>query len=421
MGMDNVEKPGFPGVFFAWGAMTDFTLPRVSILNSRKPLHIRPNDRWIRLSRYVFDRVCRNDTVLVSGLGNHPYDYVSYLGRSNQRPMMIVCRDVLPFLEEDASLKTFLDAYGEFFSQEDTLLISPFTPGKQRSVRERQVIRDRCITGLSGLICAVEIRSGGNMEQIIVDALEEGKHVWAFQPRQSDDSNLGNERLIEAGAEALEIEAEYLREKAVEDVKNPPERLSYELDGGPYLIHFTRSCPGPWPGQSIYDYYRSVDENHEGAGHSGFDTLKRILREARIRGSNRLIRGGQNVVSLTACNINELNDLITWRPGLIRWTMEPYGIAFDRDILEEFGAEPVIYGDDGDRLGLSSGDRYRFQFHDPPDTDWSHEKEWRLKGDLAFMDVPAESIRIIVSSEEEAREIRKKFGMMPVVANRSKP
>ena len=421
IGSDNTKKSGLPGIFFAWGGMTDFKLPRVSILNSRKPLHVRPDDRWVRLSRYVFDRVCRNDTVLVSGLGNHPYDYISYLGRSNERPMVIVCRDVLPFMADDASLKLFLDAYGEFLSRENTLLISPFTPGNQRPIQERLAERDRCVAGLSGLICAVEVRSGGNMEKITVDALKKGKNVWVFQPKRFDDPTGGNKKLIETGAEALKIDTEPERKRSVEETEDSAVSLSYELDGGPYLIHFTRSCPGPWPGQSIYAYYRSVDENHDGAGHSGFDTLKLILQESRIRGSNRLIRGEQSVVSFTACSIDDLKNLIAWRPGLIRWTMEPYGIAFERNVLKKIGAEPVIYGNENDWLDLSKENRYRFQLHVPSDTDWSYEKEWRLAGDFYFADIPAEFVRIIVSSEKEALEIYNDFGMKPVVANRSEP
>jgi hypothetical protein len=42
--------------------------------------------------------------------------------------------------------------------------------------------------------------------------------------------------------------------------------------------------------------------------------------------------------------------------------------------------------------------------------DWSVEEEWRLPGDLDLTALPRETVCVIVPSDEEAAEIRDRFG-----------
>jgi hypothetical protein len=74
--------------------------------------------------------------------------------------------------------------------------------------------------------------------------------------------------------------------------------------------------------------------------------------------------------------------MIQWNAALVRWTFEPYGIAISKEALIHAGAAPVIYTHGDEYTRLPPDERYRFQIHEPPDKDWTREKEWRIKGDL---------------------------------------
>jgi hypothetical protein len=193
------------------------------------------------------------------------------------------------------------------------------------------------------------------------------------------------------------------KEDRVLTLKSWPEK-------GTYLIHYTRSCPGPWPGQSYGDYCQSLIDGREEADHSGFHTLRRILEEGVIRGSARLTRGKRAVVSLTECLPGELIRLIKWRKGLIRWSFEPYGIAIAKDILVGLGARPVIYGDETTFRNLSDGDKFLFQPRSSGGKDWSVEQEWRIQGDVYLKNLLFQDLAVIVDTLDEAWPIQDQFG-----------
>ncbi|HTY26070.1 MAG TPA: hypothetical protein VMC85_23270, partial [Desulfomonilaceae bacterium] len=183
-----------------------------------------------------------------------------------------------------------------------------------------------------------------------------------------------------------------------------------------YLIHYTRSCPGPWPGQSWAEYCRSLVEGVPEASHSAFDTLVRILQERRIRGSRRLIRGAESVVCLTECIPRELQHLIEWRKGLVRWNFEPYGLAFERKSVFDLGAKPVIYAVEEAFSDLSPDLKHLFQCQNHSDKQWTFEKEWRIKGDLYLADFDPRDLVVIVATHAEAAVIQEQFGYKVALA-----
>jgi len=255
------------------------------------------------------------------------------------------------------------------------------------------------------------------MERLAIRALERGIEVRAFKPENSDRPSSGNKTLLELGARAYSAPpvkgvGRASNNRAISIAKGS--RVLTGLADDSYLIHFTRSCPGPWPGQGLDDFYRALLEAREGAAHTAFDTLFRILTERRVKASGRLIRGGHRVVSFTAQGLKDLRELVRWRRGLIRWTFEPYGVAVPRDDLVKLGAARVIYGGQDDWKNLSKDEKYRFQYHHPPETDWSVEKEWRLPGDLDLSLLSPDRIKVIVPSQREA-ELMAGFGFEVVL------
>ena len=344
----------------------------------------------------------------VASLGHRPYEWICYLARRADYELVIVCDDLLPVMQSDKRYRAFLETYGSIVSFEKTLFLSPFSPGRRRPVRERRLRRDECVLGLSDLVLVAEIRAGGNMDRLAGQFLERGFPLKVYRPDMFSRSTEGNRKLLASGAPSwsenrqIQVKASDHRLAPYPVLSGTNRSLDHYPDQGRYLAHFTRSCPGPWPGQDLHDYYRALADADRDAGHSALDTLRRILDERKIRGGSLLTRGRTPVVSFTSCDLKRLNDLIRWRRTLARWTLEPYGLMIPRASLRALGAAPVIYGDDQIWDRLPDRQRFRFQFRGQAEDDWTVEKEWRLTGDLDLDRIFWPDIIIVVPRSYEA-------------------
>ena len=179
-----------------------------------------------------------------------------------------------------------------------------------------------------------------------------------------------------------------------------------------FLSHTTRSCPGPWPTQSLNEYLDSLLDDSTDADHSALATLTRIVRLRHLRASSRFIRGGFQVVCLTQTPLVELPRLRQFRIHRTKWDFEPFGLCIHRAWLQERGARPVIYGDEAKWDQLAEADRPFYQFVNRTDQDderhiidWTVEQEWRHVGDLDLQTLPRESAYVFVPNFEAARAI----------------
>ncbi|MEW5723272.1 MAG: DNA-processing protein DprA [Thermodesulfobacteriota bacterium] len=414
--------PLLPPLFFAWGNPEVLDSPRAAVLNSRKPRQPRPEDQWVRVTTAMAERVVKDGRTLVASLGANHWDLPAYVATSRGGRLLAVCDDVLPVMRPEDKRDEFFRRYGGLLPPERTLILSPFSPGRPPGRIERRQRRDEAVVGLADMILAVELRAEGNMARLIDGALKRGAPVFVFRPERFDGPTGGNKTLLEQGARpwigplpARETQpAPHLAGPVSSGGKAP--RIRTNLDHRDWLLHFTRRCPGPWPGQNLCDYYESLARGDENAGHTAFDTLGRILGERRLRASGRLIRGGHPSVSFTARDLSEVNDLLYWRAALARWNVEPYGLALDRRRLFALGARPVIYGDEGVWGRLPEGERHRFQLHRPPGTAWKGEREWRLPGDLDLGLLGPGGCLIIAPTLSEAEELGERHGLEAVRA-----
>ena len=147
---------------------------------------------------------------------------------------------------------------------------------------------------------------------------------------------------------------------------------------------------------------------------SALDNLVTILREGAVRGSTRMVRGGQPVVCLFDVALSDLRILLSRRN---RRRYQPFGIAIDKRYAFRMGARPVIYipWREAERL-LAPGERWRVVALDlerHPPVDWSFEREWRIAGDLAL---PAGRAVALVESWRAADEIYDRFQGQPPCA-----
>lgn len=398
------EEFGLFPVFFARGERSLLQMPLAAVLNSRKPRQTEPDARWLKatadLVRFAIERGYR----ILSSYGTLPYCVTSYLAKGG--PVIAVCPGVLPFMDGEANLKRFLDEYQDLFHLERTLFLSPFPPGSLPPRPTRCAERDRIVARQASMLLVAEVRTGGNMEAILKTAPSQGASVAVsahYAERWQDKIEL----TVPFGQAPLSSE------EAFGGQQTKKKRLgskSFSFGTAAYLFHYTRSCPGPWPGQSRADYCRSLIDGRPESAHTGFDTLVRILKEGRVRAGSRLTRGPKAVVSFTQCEPLRLQSLVKWRRGLVRWSFEPYGIAIDRSVLVGLSASPVIYGEDRIYDGLPETRQHLFQLKGRADKDWSVEEEWRLVGDFSLRDVPKDRLVVIVLKESEAEAILSGFG-----------
>jgi len=418
---DDLNRTALPPFLFARGKTSLLDKPLAAVLHSRKPRSIRPADRWVRVTRHLTETVLSEGAVPVASLGSAAYELVLATALRAGCSAGVVLDGPLPFMESESRLTRFLDDYGDMVPEERVLLLSPFSPGRLPPVKARQPQRDACLVALCDRVLAAEIRSGGVMEGLIREAQDRGQTVRIFRPACFDRAVSGNRALLEDGLPEIlipGIEEEPQTKSPASSAETDSRPLNAVLPGPESVIHFTRACHGPWPGQTRTAYYGSLLDARPESAHAALDTLCHILEEGRIRASTRLVRGDQAVVSFTGRSLADLRSLVRWRRGLIRWTFEPYGLAVHKKALLDLGLSPVIYGPESVWRDLSPRDRFRYQAHRPPDTDWSAEDEWRLPGDLDLSALPAGAVRVIVSSDEEAARIEARFGYAAAVAPR---
>jgi hypothetical protein len=320
---------------------------------------------------------------------------VSSLARS--KPMIMVCHELLPFMERDRTQTQLASFSEELFKCEHILYVSAVPPGPIPDLNIRRVQRDGLIAGMSSVLMVGRIRRRGNMERIVSKAEKFGKLIVYFSECEElpAKNGTGEEKTFSSAANVKKK----LKDQSVREFKDVSK-------GSRFLIHYTRSHQGPWPGQNMLDYCRSLIRGEEDSGHSAFDSLMRIIKERRIRAGARLIRGKYPVVSLTECFPGEVSALTEWRQGLLRWSFEPYGIAFPLQALFDKGARPVVYAIKEAYDDLTEDLRYLFQLQSASGRKWSPEKEWRLKGDLRITPSLECQAVIIIKTLEEALVVR---------------
>ena len=440
------ERDG-PRILFAFGKTPTADARRVAVLNSRKPGRITPEERWPKVTGDLARKACAEGFDLVSSYGNLPYDLVSHIGNKLGARVWVVCPDGSPFrMAEGSPPDSVFPGRAEMFDSERTTFVSPLPPSPKGFRREMAAVRDRCVGNLAHEIRVAEIRARGNMEAVGRRALEQGKPVGVFAPGKFGASTGGNRNLLEteehrnvrrieayphagllprstcsAGSRptansgsATKGQGEGWKgnadaKKAIRAELSNKARASRFVE--PILVHYTRRCNGPWPGQTLEDYLEDVLGGAEAIEHTAFQTLRRILQEGRIRAGHRLIRGSVDTVSFTECEPGQIRRMIRWHSALVRWSFEPYGIVFPKVSLEEMGAVPALYGNDRAYDELDETQKFRFQYLDPRKTDWSKEKEWRHQGDLILAPIPRDRLRVIVPSDEEAAVILREYGI----------
>ncbi len=175
---------------------------------------------------------------------------------------------------------------------------------------------------------------------------------------------------------------------------------------GDWLVHWTRTSQGKWPGESMRAFVRDMYTRPEIYVRNACETLVRMLDERCIRGSSWNMPENTEAVSFSALSAAEAIKLMRWRKRYVRYSFEPYGIAVKQEAAAGLGAREVRYEQPGNSC---SGDRLFVQ--SPGERgDWASECEWRLRGDLRLDRIDPRDWFAVVYNESDMSKVKRRLG-----------
>jgi hypothetical protein len=398
----SVSRP-CPAVLFGKGPI-DFNRPLFAVFNSRKPRLISPDSDWLRALRFFFLNLDLRGIALAGSTGTLTHDLVgAHAVRSGLARVL-----ALPFPVLQAEGELF-KIYGEAANEMPVLscMLDSFCRPRPQAL----VCRDRILGRLADIHLILEVRSRGNLSAALEEIQEESpRHQLIYEPAEATMASAGNKGLFEkfpkfAHTFGLPKSMGSAVKGRCKPVKTSILR-SDDIAWDDYLFHYTRGCAGPWPGEACRDYLLGLFDGCPLSGHSALDTLIRIMREKLIRAGSRMVRGSTGVISWSSHPPRELFLMRKWNRALVRWTVEPYGIAVRRDILRSLGAKPAVYGSDRAYSRLAEAEKYRFQLsRSSSASSWRHEREWRVSGDLALGAIRSDGRFVFVRAMEEKEKL----------------
>ncbi|MEM6363149.1 MAG: hypothetical protein AAF745_01895 [Planctomycetota bacterium] len=167
-----------------------------------------------------------------------------------------------------------------------------------------------------------------------------------------------------------------------------------EIDSDAWLVHCTRATQGPWPNQT-WDRYRDdlLLGSWQTASRTPLDTLCRIVHSGILVAGAVASRHADPVVCFSNAPLKQLLAKRTYRSHLKRWDYEPYGIAIRVDAAREAGVLPVTYVNAIPKQHAVDSYLHVARGHT---VDWTHEREWRCKGNLDLTRLPIDAVALFV-------------------------
>ena len=116
-----------------------------------------------------------------------------------------------------------------------------------------------------------------------------------------------------------------------------------------------------------------------------FEVLKEILTSGVLKGSGNdgYVKGTRKAVCFSEIPLSVLHNFANPpsaqnEKGKYRF----YGLAFSKRNIFEAGGRPVIYLPDSEGESIPEDEEWRQVRYEYGSVDWTHEREWRLPGDL---------------------------------------
>jgi hypothetical protein len=136
-----------------------------------------------------------------------------------------------------------------------------------------------------------------------------------------------------------------------------------------------------------------------------FEVLKEILASGTIRGSGNegYVKGNRSAVCFSEIPLSAMHQYAE-PPTKERARYRFYGIALSKRAVFEAGGRPVIYLPDTEAEWIPADEKWRHVRFEYGQVDFTHEREWRVPGDLDLTKVPG--LYVLVWSAAEAKELQ---------------
>ncbi len=349
-----------------WGPEYLWREPTAAILNSRQSKFPVGDDPWVAATRTALEYVGERGWTLVTSLGMNTWELALAGASEKHLPVIIIMHK-----PASAQKQAMQDICRRFCLAPDRagFLFLPQASG--RAPKADWPARDETVVRMTDHLLPISIRPDGTMAALLETGREKIDPTFAVgydttpRPRPKYDNI----------------------------------NLNQAMAWNKWLIHFTRSSPGPWPDETDCDFYRAVIESHGDYCRSAQLTLQHILEAGIIFAAERHIRDGRAIVPFTSLTPQSAGRLFRYRPRHVNPGLEPFGVAVAKDIAIALGARPVIYGPAELYGNLAEADKPYFQNQGSFDSQWVIENEWRHVGDFHFNRIGPESMRIVVPSK----------------------
>jgi hypothetical protein len=117
---------------------------------------------------------------------------------------------------------------------------------------------------------------------------------------------------------------------------------------------------------------------------AAFFRLMAIVNEGVLRGSGEKIRGGHTCVCFTEAPLNSLQGGLVNPTAFSRYS--PFGIIVEKAWLFGHDGRPVIYQPELEYGFLPPELAWRHMRYEPPEVDFTWEREWRIRCDELHFD-----------------------------------
>lgn len=124
-----------------------------------------------------------------------------------------------------------------------------------------------------------------------------------------------------------------------------------------------------------------------------------IFNDKKLLGSNQDIRGGYRCVCFTEAPVSKFAQVLAV-PGQLGMRYRPFGVMVDKSWLFDHGGRPAIYQPESEFELLHESQRFRHMRYQPGKTDYTWEREWRIRADE--IELPPEKITLVVPTRDWA-------------------
>lgn len=366
---------------------TRYKVIHLALAHSQLPLRPTGDTGWVRATRRATDLFSRREDIrFLCSIGTSGYDLTLSLLADYSTPLTVL-------LSREQLEKRRVDPAGahEYLAQEYGI-----QPGRLRVIifsasantewnDSRQ--RDIALYRLADAIIPIALRETGFLNRVVFANSEIG-------PKLDRSLQINTQRQC-----PTKIKVNYSSRR----INQRTERALAD-----YLIHWTRSCNGPWPGETRGDFCRAIARSGSEYPRSGWDTLSRMLSEKKVRASRRHLAGAQAMVAFTAASLSECAALMSYRSRYREMTIEPYGLALPRETVKALGGRMIQYLPPSQWRKLSPPAQLFAHAEGPDGAKWKQEKEWRIVDDLDLGEIWSKLI-ILTPDAISARRISSRF------------